>query len=214
MLALNGIEIVSNGSGSHHQLRKLDTRMDLIKSASGKAGGVYLYSNQRGCDGGRLYYDGCACIAVNGEIVAQGKQFDVNDVEVVTATVDLDDVQSHRGSFQSMSAQSARAARIPIVRVPRKLCSTDDVGGKRPTVDGKREIAFHAPEEEIALGPACWLWDYLRRSGASGYFLPLSGGADSASTAAIVGNMCQLVTAAARGGDEIVAKDILERLKN
>ena len=56
--------------------------MDLIKSASGKAGGVYLYSNQRGCDGGRLYYDGCACIAVNGEIVAQGKQFDVNDVEV------------------------------------------------------------------------------------------------------------------------------------
>ena len=138
MLALNGIEIVSNGSGSHHQLRKLDTRMDLIKSASGKAGGVYLYSNQRGCDGGRLYYDGCACIAVNGEIVAQGKQFDVNDVEVVTATVDLDDVQSHRGSFQSMSAQSARTARILIVRVPRKLCSTDDVGGgKRPMVDGK-----------------------------------------------------------------------------
>lgn len=208
-LALNGIEIVSNGSGSHHQLRKLDTRMDLIKSASGKAGGVYLYSNQRGCDGGRLYYDGCACIAVNGEIVAQGKQFDVSDVEVVTATVDLDDVQSHRGSFQSMSAQSARASRIPVVQVPRKLCSTDEVGeGKRPNVDGKREIAFHVPEEEIALGPACWLWDYLRRSGASGYFLPLSGGADSASTAAIVGNMCQLVTAAARDGDEIVAKDI------
>mgnify|MGYP005991941911 CR=1 FL=1 len=25
------------------------------------------------------------------------------------------------------------------------------------------------------LGPACWMWDYLRRSRASGYFLPLSG---------------------------------------
>ena len=24
---------------------------------------------------------------------------------------------------------------------------------------------YHSPEEEIALGPACWLWDYLRRSG-------------------------------------------------
>ena len=24
---------------------------------------------------------------------------------------------------------------------------------------------LHSPEEEIALGPACWLWDYLRRSG-------------------------------------------------
>lgn len=52
-------------------------------------------------------------------------------------------------------------------------------------------LQFHCPEEEIALGPACWLWDYLRRSGASGYLLPLSGGADSSSTAAIVGSMCQ-----------------------
>jgi len=37
------------------------------------------------------------------------------------------------------------------------------------------------------------MWDYLRRSGASGFLLPLSGGADSSSVAAIVGCMCQLV---------------------
>ncbi|CAI5506881.1 unnamed protein product [Closterium sp. Naga37s-1] len=40
---------------------------------------------------------------------------------------------------------------------------------------------------------ACWLWDYLRRSGASGFLLPLSGGADSSSVAVFVGCMCQLV---------------------
>lgn len=45
-------------------------------------------------------------------------------------------------------------------------------------------------------GPACWLWDYLRRSGASGFLLPLSGGADSSAVAAIVGSMCQLVVEA------------------
>ena len=45
-------------------------------------------------------------------------------------------------------------------------------------------------------GPACWLWDYLRRSGASGFLLPLSGGADSSAVAAIVGSMCQQVVAA------------------
>ena len=45
-------------------------------------------------------------------------------------------------------------------------------------------------------GPACWLWDYLRRSGASGFLLPLSGGADSSAVAAIVGSMCQLVVRA------------------
>jgi hypothetical protein len=55
------------------------------------------------------------------------------------------------------------------------------------------QIKYHDPEEEIAFGPGCWLWDYLRRSGASGFLLPLSGGADSSSVAAIVGCMCQLV---------------------
>jgi hypothetical protein len=43
-----------------------------MKSATSKGGGVYLYANQQGCDGGRLYFDGCAMIFVNGKAVAQG----------------------------------------------------------------------------------------------------------------------------------------------
>lgn len=54
-------------------------------------------------------------------------------------------------------------------------------------------IRYHSPAEEIALGPACWLWDYLRRSGMSGFFLSLSGGIDSCSTALIVASMCRQV---------------------
>ena len=53
------------------QLRKLDQRLDLMRAATAKCGGVYLYANQQGCDGNRLYYDGCACVAVNGQFVAQ-----------------------------------------------------------------------------------------------------------------------------------------------
>lgn len=59
------------------------------------------------------------------------------------------------------------------------------------------DVRFHTAEEEIALGPACWLWDYLRRcGGVSGYFLPLSGGIDSCATATIVHSMCRLVVEA------------------
>ena len=46
----------------------------------GQNGSVYLYANQQGCDGDRLYYDGCAMIAANGKIVAQGSQFSLKDV--------------------------------------------------------------------------------------------------------------------------------------
>jgi NAD+ synthase (glutamine-hydrolysing) len=38
-----------------------------------------------------------------------------------------------------------------------------------------------------------WLWDHLRRSGARGFFLPLSGGADSAATATIVYNLADQI---------------------
>lgn len=49
-------------------------------------------------------------------------------------------------------------------------------------------------EEEIEMSTACWLWDYLRRSDQSGFFLPLSGGVDSLSVACIVFSMCSMVS--------------------
>ena len=35
--------MIANGSGSHHELRKLNTRVNLIVSATSKLGGVYMY---------------------------------------------------------------------------------------------------------------------------------------------------------------------------
>lgn len=35
-LSLDGVEIIANGSGSHHELRKSYVRVDLIKSATMK----------------------------------------------------------------------------------------------------------------------------------------------------------------------------------
>ncbi|KAM0822677.1 hypothetical protein ACQ4PT_071352 [Festuca glaucescens] len=56
-LAFSGVEVFMNASGSHHQLRKLNLRIDSIRNATRLCGGVYMYANQQGCDGGRLYYD-------------------------------------------------------------------------------------------------------------------------------------------------------------
>ena len=35
-MSLDGVEIFTNGSGSHHELRKLNLRLDLIRSATRK----------------------------------------------------------------------------------------------------------------------------------------------------------------------------------
>ncbi|KAL5531433.1 QNS1 [Sanghuangporus baumii] len=206
LMGLDGVEIFTNSSGSHHELRKLFTRVELIKEATLKLGGIYLYANQQGCDGDRLYYDGCAMIAANGRIIAQGSQFSLNDVEVVTATLDLEDVRAHRAKA-SRSMQAAEAERYHRVEVPFAL--SDPMTTDVLDVEGYRnfELRYHKPEEEIALGPACWLWDYLRRSRTQGYFVPLSGGIDSCATAVIVFSMCRLVSEAANRGDEQVMSD-------
>ena len=220
-----GVEIIANGSGSHHELRKLDTRIALIRNASAKSGGVYLYANQQGCDGGRLYFDGCALIAQNGEILAQGSQFSLKDVEVVTATVNLHDVRAYRGAKASRAVQASQTEQLPQIDVDfdlgiegwkeglegRKAGGVEGGSSSLPVFQSSSlpiEPHTHEPEEEIALGPACWLWDYLRRSGAAGYFIPLSGGADSGAVATLVGSMCQLVAKAVREKDAAVIKDI------
>ncbi|ELT96786.1 hypothetical protein CAPTEDRAFT_205115 [Capitella teleta] len=180
-MSMDGVEIITNGSGSHHELRKVHTRVDLVKSATAKGGGIYMFANQKGCDGERVYYDGSAMIAVNGAIVAQGSQFSVKEVEVITATVDIEDVRAYRNAIRSRTNMPTC---IPL------------------------EWKYHTAEEEIRLGPACWLWDYLRRSGQGGFFLPLSGGIDSSSTACIVASMCHLLVDAVKEGDEQVLMDV------
>eukprot|EP00286_Rhodomonas_abbreviata_P014378 CAMPEP_0181324100 /NCGR_PEP_ID=MMETSP1101-20121128/20164_1 /TAXON_ID=46948 /ORGANISM="Rhodomonas abbreviata, Strain Caron Lab Isolate" /LENGTH=779 /DNA_ID=CAMNT_0023432223 /DNA_START=72 /DNA_END=2411 /DNA_ORIENTATION=+ len=203
-LALRGAEIITNGSGSHHVLRKLDKRMDLIQSAMSKSGGCYMYANQIGCDGGRMYFDGCASICCNGNLVAQAAQFSLKEVEVVGACVDLAAIRSQRGAFMSRCEQVATVPEVPsVAKLDFKLCASSIVF---PTEAQK--VKVHHPMEELALGPACWLWDYLRRSGQGGYFLALSGGADSSSVAAIVGSMCQQVVSAVRAGNPTVLSDV------
>ena len=161
-------------------------------------------------------------IAVNGDIIAQGSQFSLNDVEVVTATVDIEDVRAHR-TKSSRNMQATNTERYHRIEVGFSLS-----GGKFREVQDVFEeglevrfkVRYHTPEEEIKyvddlavlsrpdhgdrLGPACWLWDYLRRSRTQGYFLPLSGGIDSCATAMIVYSMCNLVADAANRGGAMV----------
>lgn len=131
----------------------------------------------------------------------------LSDVEVVTATVDIEDVRTFRSSPSRgmQSQQSPKYLRIELdVRLSRRAKDRyfDTMGASEPI-----DLKYHAPEEEIALGGACWLWDYLRRSHAAGFFIPLSGGIDSCATSVIVFSMCRMVVAAMHDDDQQVIED-------
>ncbi len=207
-LALDGVEIFTNSSGSHFELRKLHLRLSLIQEGIRSVGGCYLYANQIGCDSDRLYYDGCAMIIVNGQVVAQGAQFSLNEVDVVAATIDLEEIRAYR-SAASRGLQAAMSkAKYERIQTSFALSSDseDRILGRRP--NKTLQPKCYSPEEEIALSTGCYLWDYLVRSRQIGYLLPLSGGIDSASTAVMVFSMARIVIDACKAGNKQVIADV------
>ena len=79
-------------------------------------------------------------------------------------------------------------SKVPKVYVDFNMCK-----GSHCDINVPIEVWYHTPEEEISNGPACYLWDYLWRSKAWGFFLPLSGGLDSASVCTLVFSMSRIV---------------------
>lgn len=124
---------------------------------------------------------------------------------MTTATIDLEDIRSYRINMRSRSTEAANAPNYPRIFVDFELTAPNDL---YHFISSPIDWRHNSAEEEIALGPACWMWDYLRRSGQGGFFLPLSGGVDSSSTATIVHSMCHMVCDAIRLGDSQVLADV------
>jgi len=89
-----GIEKATNPTGSHLEFDQ-------------KGGRVYVYANATGVDGeARMMFDGSSMIVANGKVLEQGAQFSLKDVEVTTATFDIEEVRSFRSSI-SRNVQAA-----------------------------------------------------------------------------------------------------------
>ena len=196
MWGLEGVDIISNGSASHWQMGKLAYRHSLIGGATSRNGGAYMYSNMLGCDGNRLVFDGNSMIYKNGKLLASGEHLSYQEVEVVTAAINLDDIRTYRSAIVSRGIQADRRD----VKAPRVMIE-DYVPGFRLTCCSTQSynetrsmtVPTYVYEDEMGMGLSRYMWDYLCRSTAGGFFLPLSGGVDSGSTSLFVYYMCNKI---------------------
>jgi NAD+ synthase (glutamine-hydrolysing) len=200
------VPIQAISTASNHELGGFDTRFILLQEAARESGGVILYSDPRGCGGDRTYSDGCAMIFVNGELVALGCQFSLEDVEVVTAIIDVDDVEAFR-PIQTLNNTSLDIEASHELSVNYDICSGQSNAASNGHAQRIERPTFQM-EEQMEMGPACWIWDYLRRSNAAGFVVPLSGGIDSGCTATIIFSMCRLVIDALQAGNTQVKADV------
>ncbi|KAI0538523.1 NAD+ synthase [Xylaria digitata] len=203
-MSLNGVEILLNSSASHAELRKLKTRLDLIANSTRKTGGCYVYANATGVDGdARMLFDGSSMILLNGKPLEQGSQFSLEPVEVITATINLEEIRS----FRSNISRNVQAAQQPdYIRVEWDIQlsrSADEVFlSKSLQISTERELRILDPMSEIWMGTSVYLWQYLVRTSSPGFFLSLSGGLDSSTVALFVYGMAKLVLSSIEAGSK------------
>ena len=187
-LALRGVDIMCNPSASHFAFSKFSVRQRFVIEGSRAFGCAYLYANLLGNEAGRVIYDGGGLIASGGELLCRGRRFSFHDVELSTAVIDIDGnrrEQARRGSHRPRHDAEANMIERPFVWPLRK----PEAPAKMPLTWEDRHAVR---EEEFARAVSLALWDYLRKSGAQGYVVSMSGGADSAACAVLVGTAIRL----------------------
>ncbi|KAL9022724.1 MAG: hypothetical protein Q9185_000154 [Variospora sp. 1 TL-2023] len=169
---LQGVQILINSSASHWSLRKLNRRLELIQESSKRSGSLYLYANQ------------------------QGTQFSLNDVEVITATVNLD--RTWLAHFQPARRLQA-VTELAFEEV--KLDQILSFGESRipfPVFSPSFSPVTLQPEEEIALATCDKGW------ADSG----VRQGLDSCSTALCAYSAARLISQSITAGNKQVLQDL------
>ena len=111
-------DIIMNSNASHFGTNKITSRINCIKSRMAGSPGAYIYTNNLGCDGGRLYFDGNNICMVNGEITNMGQSCPMEDVVIDEVTVDISEVRHMRlNDVNFLREASLMEQEVPIVDI-------------------------------------------------------------------------------------------------
>lgn len=197
-------DLIICSNGSHFQKGKLGIRCNLVKEVIQKCNVSYIYCNALGFDGAAYYFDG-SNIAMNDSGILQiGEPSTMREMDLNCLVIDLIEQRESRVGDNSVMDESARGIRVPDVFIDTKFCQSSDK--VTPII---KNYQFDCPQKQILQAASSYLWDYIRKSGASGIFLALSGGADSGITALIVHFMSERLLGYFQAG----ANDVIGHLR-
>jgi NAD+ synthase (glutamine-hydrolysing) len=225
-LARRGADVVLNPSASHFAFAKQQVRERFVLEGSRAFCVSYAYANLLGNEAGRSIYDGGTLIASGGRMLARGPRFSFADWVLATAVVDVAATRRARSAFFAETdppltaagdnALVAAAFRWPGVPADSEVvtCQSGTLAPAKSATNQSRSVPGHPAwesgphqkEEEFARAVPLALFDYLRKSGARGCVVSLSGGADSSAVALMVHLAAEL------GGRELGIRQLAARV--
>jgi NAD+ synthase (glutamine-hydrolysing) len=188
-LALKGVDVILNPSASHFAFGKQEIRKRFVLEGSRAFGVSYVYANLLGNESGRAIFDGEAMIASQGKLCGASARFSFQEMQVITAQVDVDATRMNQARTASYHPNLA-GEDDGLVSVP------FDWPSLSPELPGTDEPAWeqseHLKAEEFSRAVPLALLDYARKSRSRGFVVSLSGGADSAACTVLVRLMVEL----------------------
>ncbi|TWT95862.1 Glutamine-dependent NAD(+) synthetase [Botrimarina colliarenosi] len=168
--AERGVSVLLNPSASHFAFGKQAIRDGHALLGAKLVNGLFVYTNLLGNESGRAIFDGgvffTRATAAGPELLAGTEPFSCRDY--VLSLIDAE-VDARPGAGRVETGWSLMAP-------------ADQRDDTKPVLRGERLSKFEEFSRAVSLG----LLDYLRKSGARGFVLSLSGGADSAACAVLV----------------------------
>jgi len=172
-------EVILNISSSPFHSGKVEEREQLLKHRARHNRAAICYVNIVGGQD-ELVFDGSSLILDdNGDITMRGKQF---EQDLVLCDIDVDRIRNVRASdpsFQQRKRQFQPPFKHDVLILPK--LATNAI---RPPVSASA-VPKLTPVDEIYRALVLGVRDYVRKNGFSTVVLGLSGGIDSALTAAI-----------------------------
>ncbi len=205
-LKKRGVNLILNPSASHFSFGKGRVREQLVRRASRGERLGYIFANHLGLESGKLIFDGDVILADKRGIVRESPKFSFKNMNLIYAVLKLPAVRKIQdaGCVRMAGLEiEKRGASYSVHTQPGDALTAVQAGPNHVWEAGKFRKA-----EEFARASALGLFDYLRKSKAKGYVVSLSGGADSATVAALVYLMVQL------GVCELGARAFQERLSH
>lgn len=203
-------DILFGTNASYFSLDKLQKRIGVINSGVQNFSGAYVYVNALGCEGDRIYFDASNVVVQNGEILQIGPRCPLEEVVVNTVVLDLTQIRQSKLSDICNMREAADFKEYNSIRINFYVSTTD------PSLVTNKPIkpVFDDIPTQILLATSGFLWDYLRKSGARGLYLAVSGGADSGVTAILVYNLAERIYEAFLQKSEFVIKTFRKMIGN
>ncbi len=182
--AARGADIIMNPSASHFAFGKHAVRRRFVVEGSRAFNVSYLYSNLVGNESGRAIYDGDAIIAAGGELLASGPRLGFEQTGLTACNIDVQKTRMTRARTSSFEPDLDGDESDVIAC---EFSFPEKIAAEQVPVPRAWSESENLKCEEFARSVALGMFDYMLKSRSHGFVISMSGGADSASAAVLVG---------------------------